>query len=108
MALNITTPVNTSIGVTIPTSYARISVNDGFAGTSIITNITIYSTKEAFEGGADPLPVLIGERLISSGFVMEYNRELDGADILELAHAAWIAQLSDWGITAEEDLSSSL
>jgi hypothetical protein len=108
MALNITTPLNTSIGVTIPTSYARIAVSDGQLGTALVSNITIYSTKEAFEAKADPLPVIINGRLMESGMTINYNREIDGADILGVAHTAWIAYLSTLGITAEEVLSVSL
>jgi hypothetical protein len=108
MALQISTPLNTSIGVTIPTSYARIGVNDNIQGTSLVSTISIFATKEAFEAGADPLPVVVGERFITSGMTIDYNRELDGADILQLAHEAWIAYLGTLGITAEEDLSVSL
>jgi hypothetical protein len=104
MALQITTPLNTSIGVTIPTSYARIGVNDGLHGTALVSNIAIYSTKEAFKAGADPLPVLVGERFMDSGIVIEYNRELNGADVLGFVHLAWIAKLSEWDITATEEL----
>jgi hypothetical protein len=104
MALQISTQLNTSIGVTIPTSYARISVSDGIEGTALVSTISIYATKSAFEAGADPLPVLIGERLIQNGLVIEYNRELNGSDTLGFAHLAWIAKISEWDITATEEL----
>ena len=105
MALNITTPVNTSIGVTIPTSYARVAVTDDINGKLIVTSLSIYSTKASFEGGADPLPVIIGDKFLSSVFSFPYNREIDGADILQLAHTAWIAYLGTLEITAIEDLA---
>jgi hypothetical protein len=108
MSLNITTPVNTSIGVTIPTSYARVAIMEGLHGTALVSNLAIYPTKESFKAGADPLPVIINGRFMESGITLEYNRELDGADLLGLAHTAWIAKLGDWGITATEDLSLSL
>lgn len=108
MALNITTPVNTSIGVTILTSYARVSVVDLYAGTSLQTSIQIYADKTVYESGADPLPVVLNGRFMQTTIQFPYNRELDGADILGLAHTAWIAQLSDWGIIAVENLSLSL
>ena len=46
MALQISTPLNTSIGVTIPTSYARIAVMDGLQGLVVVSNISIYPTKD--------------------------------------------------------------
>lgn len=104
MALNIQTSLNTSIGVNIPQSYARVSVNESFTGDYIITNLTIYPNKEAFAGGADPLPVLVNGRLIESGFAAEYTRETNGADILGYAHGLWVAKLAQWGITAQVEL----
>jgi len=104
MALNITTPVNTSIGVTIPTSYARVAVNDAIQGTALVSTISVFATKAAFESGADPLGVIINERFMDGGIVFEYNRELNGADILELAHLEWVSKLSEWGITSTIDL----
>lgn len=100
MALNITSPLNTSIGVTIPSSYARIAVNDDVHGTALVSTISIFANKQAFESGADPLPVLIDGRFMNAGLVAAYNRELNGADILELAHMEWVAKLSEWGITS--------
>lgn len=100
MALNITSPLNTSIGVSIPQSYARIAVNDGIEGTALVSTISIFADKQAFESGADPLPVLIDERFMNAGLVSAYNRELNGADVLELAHMEWVAKLSEWGITS--------
>jgi hypothetical protein len=104
MALQISTPLNTSIGVTIPTSYARIGVNDNIQGTVLISTISVFASKEAYEAGADALPVLVGERFMDAGIVIEYNRELNGADILGFAHLAWIAKMSEWDITATEEL----
>jgi hypothetical protein len=104
MALNITSPLNTSIGVTIPSSYARIAVNDAIQGTALVSTISVFATKQAFESGADPLPVMVDERLMDGGIVFSYNRELNGADILELAHMEWVAKLSEWGITSTIDL----
>jgi hypothetical protein len=100
MALNITTPLNTSIGVTIPTSYARVGLNEGLQGTSIITNISVYATEAAFKSGADPLPVIIEDRFILSAFSFPYNRELEGVDLLELAHEQWVSYFTSKDITA--------
>lgn len=104
MALLIQTPVNTSLGLTIPTSYARVAVNDGIEGTALVTTISIFATKAAFESGADPLPVIVNERLMQSGIAVPYNRQQDGGDALVVAHNEWIAQLAGWGITAVADL----
>ena len=100
MALNITSPINTSIGVQLPQSYARIAVNDAIAGTSLVSTISVFANKAAFESGADPLGVIINERFMDGGIVFDYNRELNGADILELAHLEWVTKLSEWGITS--------
>jgi hypothetical protein len=105
MALQISTPLNTSIGVTVSNSYARIGVTDDVQGTFLLSNIKIYATKESFESGADPLPVLIGERFMQVGITIEYDRSTMGGDVLGLAHQAWITQLAQWNITAIEDLA---
>jgi hypothetical protein len=105
MALQISTPLNTSIGVTIPTSYARIAVMDGLQGLAVVSNISIYPTKESYEAGADPLPVIINDRFMESGMTTEYDRTTMGGDILGIAHQAWIAKLAEWNITAIEDLA---
>jgi hypothetical protein len=104
MALNITTPVNTSIGVTIPTSYARVAVNDAIQGTALVSTISVFASKAAFESGADPLGVIINERFMDGGIVFPYNRETDGPDILGWAHTKWVIQLDELGITAVIDL----
>jgi hypothetical protein len=108
MALNITTPLNTSIGVTLPTSYGRISITDNYQGNNVIASIVFYSSKDAYTNNFESCSLKNQNGIIPNILQFEYNRELDGADLLELAHANWIAQLGDWGITATQDLSLSL
>ena len=100
MALQISTPLNTSIGVTIPTSYARIGVNDDIQGTALVSTISVFASKEAFEAGADPLPIVVGEKFLDAGIVFPYNREDQGTDILILSHDAWVTFLDNLGIVA--------
>jgi hypothetical protein len=105
MALQIQTPLNTSIGVILPTSYARISVTDNFIGNTIVSSTQFYSSKEAYETGADPLTFIVEGKIVPTVLQFDYNRNIEGGDILGIAHQVWITQLAQWNITAIEDLA---
>ena len=108
MALQITTPLNTSIGVTLPTSYGRISITDNYQGNNAIASIVFYSSKDAYTNNFESCSLKNENGIIPNILQFEYNRELNGADILGLAHTAWVAYLGTLEITATEDLSPSL
>lgn len=105
MALNITTPVTTLDGIELATSYARIEVRDGVTGTQLITGIEIYASQAAFEAGRGALtiedPSMVDVTLpLRTYIVSEYDRTVDGGDILALAHTYAQAALAEKGITS--------
>lgn len=103
MALNITTPVTTLDGIELATSYARIEVRDGVTGTQLITGIEFYASEAAFTAGRGALviedPQMPGMPL-RTYIVSEYDRTVDGTDILDIAHTEAQAALNEKGINS--------
>lgn len=110
MALNITSPIHTFQGITLNQSYARIEVKDGQGGHDFEATIYIYPSKEVYQSGAEPLGV---KKLndysmlypLDTWLRQPYNREVDGGDLLALAHQAFVSKLAEHGIVAEISLS---
>lgn len=107
MALNITSPVTTLDGITLPTSYARIEVRDGVSGTQLITGIQFYVNAQAFESGKGALLLAtpgLENAPIQTYWVSDYNRVTDGSDLLLLGHEVAQGALSNMGISSTIDL----
>tara|TARA_R110000868_G_scaffold172522_1_gene408384 strand:- start:79 stop:384 length:306 start_codon:yes stop_codon:yes gene_type:complete len=101
MALLINTPLTTIEGFTAATSYGRVAVVDRQAGTTLDSEVTLYLSEEAYLAGAQYL------NIVGYSFDMQtaYNRDVDGSDILNLAHEYLIVKLGSQGIEAVKLLS---
>ena len=95
MALNFTTQLTLSSGVTIDNAYGRVSAVDQAAGTHIDAVVDIFISEQAY---------LDGKQSIEPGFNRTarapYNRDTDGTDILLIGHNALVTVLATQGITA--------
>jgi hypothetical protein len=100
MALNFTTNIQTVEGCVLSNAYGRVSADDSFTGTHVTGHVDIYVSKQAFIDGLRPVKT----RLIQD-CREPYNREVNGTDILNIAHDGLIANLADQGVTATKDLS---
>ena len=95
MSLNITTQLETLDGFSLPSSYGRVAVGDDVAGTNLQSVLVIYKDEAAFEAGANGININL--KLSDQS---PYNRDVDGTDILNIAHDRLIALLADQGVTA--------
>ena len=100
MALQLETTITTIQGFEVENAYGRVLALDNFNGIDINSAITIYVSKDAYTNGAQPLDIEIVNNTSSP-----YNRDVDGSDILSLAHDYLIQLLADQGITAVKLLS---
>lgn len=105
MALNITSPINTFEGIVLNNAYARIEVMESQLGTSLLASIKVYPSWDIYKAGAQPLNVKRNADYsflnpIQNVYSVEYNREVDGSDILAIAHQAYVDYLAEWGISA--------
>lgn len=100
MALIIETVLELNNGFSISNPYGRISATDNANGNSIDATMLVYLDKNAFESGKKYiLPTGLPEYIN-----IPYNRLVDGVDILNIAHDAFIAKLAEQGIIATKDL----
>jgi len=100
MALNITSSITSSSGVVLNGAYGRIQVLNNVDGAFLQGILNIYSSKEAFNLGYQPIPFNLETYLKTP-----YQREVHGVDTLDLCHTAFINMLASKGITATKDLS---
>lgn len=100
MALQIQTPIILNNGLELTTSYGRIDVQNFVEGSSINAILKIFISKEKFDNGFSSIYV---EGLVDY-INTPYNRLIDGVDILNIAHDAFIAKLAEQGIVATKDL----
>lgn len=84
MALLIERDINIFGDITISQLYVRLMVHNGPEGSPLIVTPLIYSSKESYD--LNPT----GNQLTISEFPgiqqFEYNREIDGSDVLGFAH----------------------
>ena len=99
MSLNITTKIESLDGWELPTSYGRVAVGDDVAGTSLQSILVIYKDEASFVAGKNGINTNL--KLTD---VTPYHRDIDGSDILDLAHDRLIALLTSQGITATKQL----
>ena len=93
MALNITSELELSSGITVATSYGRVAVVDQYPGNQLQSAVEIYATEADFVAGKQPIMGAIG-------YEFPYDRATDGVDILDIAHDQLIGYLAEQGITA--------
>lgn len=94
MSLLITTPITTTDGFTVDTSYARVLATDDYSGLFLVSSAGIYKSAEAFAAGDSILNIGKLSTLVST----PYNRDVDGTDILAIAHTNLQALLASQGI----------
>jgi len=99
MSLNITSEITTRDGFVLPTSYGRVAVYDSPNGTNLNSEVNIYKDEAAFEAGDKPVKV----QLVRSN-QEPYDRDVDGVDILDLAHDRIMDTLSAQGVRSEKNL----
>ena len=102
MALQITTPIDLKNGITLNSVYARVGVVAPITGQGINAHLIVYKDKNAYLNGADFIKS--SDYSLTDYIDLSYNREVDGADTLNIAHNAFIASLASQGITATKDL----
>ena len=99
MSLNITSEITTKDGFVLPTSYARVAVYDNVEGTNLNSSLNIYKDEAAFLAGDRPVNVKL--------FLTNndpYDRDVDGVDILDIAHDRMMDTLSTQGVRSEKNL----
>jgi len=99
MALTINTTITTPEGLEITNAYGRVSVADNKFGATLQCLLDIYASETSFTNGKEAfnMPAL--------AFVeINYDRTVNGVDILDLAHDALIAKLAAVGISATKVL----
>ena len=103
MALSITTPVTTISGITLATSYARVTSIDPLFGTTVEPYFTVYASEDAFINGSGTIQIINPSNpstIIPQQFNFPYNRQTDGVDTLMFCHTGIQAALTAMGITS--------
>lgn len=101
MALQFQTPITTVQGFQVDNAYGRVSVVDNPAGTQLQASVELFVNETLYLGGALPLQTAGLEDFS----LAPYNRDVDGVDILDLAHDNLIAALATQGVVAVKLLS---
>lgn len=99
MALHFKTDIQTRDGFTVSNAYGRVGADDSFTGTHINGHVEIYVSEQAFIDGLRPVKTTLIQDCYEP-----YNREIDGTDILNIAHNALIVNLAKQNIIAEKEL----
>lgn len=100
MALLIGGTIQTEIGLEITSAYSRLTpiLNDN--GLSISIHIDNYVSKNAYLQQQKPLQYTNLPYFLQK----EYDRLVDGVDILDISHDYVIEKLVELGFTATKDL----
>jgi hypothetical protein len=92
MALNITGNIQISGGITISSAYARLTADINQDGDRLRTMVNYYVSKDAYTNGSGEIYLL--DSILP---VYDYNRQADGADLLDVAHNKVKAELEALG-----------
>lgn len=95
MALIFNTDIELASGITISNAYGRVAVADGASGTTLQQLVEIYTSEQAFIDGKAQIEMPGLQQAIDA----PYNRDVDGTDILALAHINLQNALTDAGFT---------
>jgi len=101
MSLKITTPIELESGIVLNESYGRVSTTDDYRGTTILASLEVFADITAFKTNKKPIRMTNIDPYTN----IIYNRDLDGVDILSIAHDALIISLALQGITAVKVLN---
>tara|TARA_R110000796_G_scaffold71522_1_gene162408 strand:- start:36 stop:335 length:300 start_codon:yes stop_codon:yes gene_type:complete len=99
MSLTITSPITTIEGFEVATSFGRVAVADQINGEYIDSQLSIFTTEQAFLDGKQPLNAEV--ELYTRN---PYHRDGMGTDILDLAHDNLINLLAGQNIVATKNL----
>ena len=103
MALQMQTPIQLKNGLTIDSAYARVGVVEPINGKNVNAHLIVYKDKVAYQSGIEPIKGIEFNGLVDF-LILEYNREIDGSDTLDIAHNAFIVKLAEQDIIAIKDL----
>lgn len=92
MALIFTTTLTTPQGFEVTNAYGRVSVLDQKDGATLQAGLSIFTSEAAYLAGAEEIgfPQL-------GHYQGPYNRDVDGTDILMLAHTSLQTTLAAQG-----------
>ena len=93
MALIFNTPIEMDNGMTISNAYGRVGVADNIAGDSLQQIVEVFVSEVAFLDGKQPITLSD----VVTTVVTPYDRNVDGADVLSIAHVNLKALLADAG-----------
>jgi hypothetical protein len=99
MSLNITSEITTRDGFVLPTSYGRVAVTDNYGGENLDSSLDIFKDEAAFLAGDSKI-----QTTMSINNIAPYDRDVEGVDILDLAHNRIMDKLSEYGIRSEKNL----
>lgn len=100
MSLKVEQRLITAEGLTVENAYGRVAVLDAQHGTHLQATVEFYASEEAFLAGAK----YIEFNGLNKMSIEEYNRDVDGSDILNIAHDRLIALLASQGVIATKQL----
>ena len=99
MSLTITSTIETIEGFEVSNAYGRVAVVDQINGTFLDSQLTIFTNEQAFLDGKQPLNADV------QGYTRnEYDRAVDGTDILDLADDNLIILLATQNVEATKNL----
>ena len=95
MALIFNTPIEMQNGITVTDGYGRVGVADNVNGTQLQQVVEIYVSEQTFIDGKAPISI---EDVITT-LASPYNRDVDGTDVLALAHTNLQTYMATLGYT---------
>ena len=101
MALQFQTPITTVQGFQVDNAYGRVSVVDNPTGKELQANVELFVNEVLYMGGALSLQT----SGLQNFSIKPYNRDVDGVDILAIAHDNLIDALAEQGVIAVKVLS---
>ncbi len=96
MALSIIGDIQLDGGLSTSSAYARLSADVNKTGDKVRTAVSYYVSQEAFNNGAGN--IYLSEPIST---IFDYNRQNDGADILDVAHNKVKAELEELGYSVQ-------
>lgn len=96
MALSILGDIQLDGGLSTSSAYARLSADVNKTGDKVRTGVSYYVSQEAFNNGAGK--IYLSEPIST---IFDYNRQNDGADILDVAHNKVKAELEGFGYSVQ-------
>lgn len=93
MALTFNTTIEMDNGLHVVDAYGRVGVADNIAGDSLQQIVEIFTSEAAFLDGKQSITLTD----VVTTVVTPYDRNVDGTDVLAIAHTNLKALLADAG-----------